>query len=66
MPMWQYVSDRRLSATEYSDLAQDKACAACGAKILRLAEREPFYPYAWHPTGWVCSACNTVYIMLLP
>jgi uncharacterized protein with PIN domain len=64
MPMYRYVADRRLTAGESRSQPKDKTCLECGGRLLRLAERESTRPYHWFPSGYVCSHCNAVFIMV--
>jgi uncharacterized protein with PIN domain len=60
--MWVYVPDRKMSAAQMRDMPKLRACLACAAKLLRIAEREAEEPYRWFPTGYICSKCNTMYM----
>jgi hypothetical protein len=62
MVMWAYVPDRRLTAAQMRDMPKVKACLACGALVLRMAERGGGPFYAWTPNGWICSKCNLMYM----
>lgn len=62
MKTWLYAADRRLTVAEQNSQPRDKTCLLCGGRLLRLAERETYRPYQWVPTGYVCSACNGVYL----
>lgn len=62
MVMWLYVPDRRLTKAEMRDMPKDKLCLACGAGLLRLAERAAYPPYTWTPDGYICSKCNLCYM----
>jgi hypothetical protein len=62
MVMWVYLPDRRVKLKELERVQKIKECLACGAKLLRIAERAPDYPYAWLPNGFICSSCNAMYM----
>jgi hypothetical protein len=62
MVMWLYVPERRLTASEARALPKAKACLACGAKLLRVAERCDYFPYQWVPNGYICSKCNLLHM----
>lgn len=62
MRTWMYSTDRKLTTFEQNLLAKAKRCLACEGFLLRLAERESMVPYHWIPTGFICSACNVVYV----
>ena len=62
MAWWLFTGDRRLSRTEVLDLRKERRCYGCDGFLLRLAEREPRYPYRWLPMGYICEACNHTYL----
>ena len=64
MDMWMYSTDRRLRKSEITELRGTRRCLSCQGFLLRLAERENYAPYHWIPTGYICSACNTMYLEL--
>jgi len=64
MVMWLFTGERRLSPAEQRRVPEDRHCVACGARLLRLAEREVGDPYHWIPTGYICSSCNAVHLTI--
>lgn len=62
MAMWLYTPTRKLGVQQERALPTDKECPACKGALLRLAERSLKFPYAWHPTGYICCGCNVCYI----
>lgn len=60
--MWSYLADRRLTPTEARNIAIGRQCLFCQGTLLRLAERDLSFPYRWHPSGYVCNACNAMYM----
>jgi uncharacterized protein with PIN domain len=64
MVMWRFLADHRLTKAQADSQPRDKTCMECGARLLRLAERESHRPYRWLPSGYVCTKCNAVYLLV--
>jgi len=60
--MWSYLADRRLTPSEANNLYKGRQCLFCQGTLLRVAERDLRFPYAWHPSGYVCNACNAMFM----
>jgi hypothetical protein len=61
MTMFAYYTGDRLKKVTATRIKTERGCASCDGILLRLAERNLQIPYAWHPIGYICNKCNTMY-----
>jgi len=62
MAWFVYSADVQVRGKAVQDVERDKSCPLCYSKLQRLAWRDLLPPHHWQPFGFICSACNAVYV----
>ena len=60
---WRYDPSHRLGGNDETVVVDGRACPYCAEGVTRrVSERSTEYPYHWHPIGFRCSSCGTMFV----